>query len=244
MVTTRTTLNEAVSFNPMSEHILSRFGINGRERNPIFQVALKENVNPDFLVDVLNYFDNYQDQSLDRFSQYSIPVLVDYLEKSHRHYQEKKLPEIEQTINNLISDYGKENPLLNVLKISFYVYQQELAKHFLMEEELLFPYSKLLEQTVNEDFNSELSLFSLEYYLVRDFIEQHEHSHQELKRVQESILSYTLPSINRSPYRILIDQLKNFEDDLHFHSLIEDEILVPKLQQLEAALKSTSNSSN
>ena len=236
-MTIKNTPKDALNVNRMSESIFSRFDINTADTKAIVNLTQNRGLDAYFIVDILNYFDDFQEISLDSFNQYPITTLVDYLERSHQYYREKKLPEIEQSIFLLIKSHGSNNLFLNVLKTFFKDYKYELSKHFVMEEELLFPYSRILDETIKNRENSPLSMFSLEYNLVKNFIDQHEESHEKLSRVRDAIFNFTPSEMESSNHRILVNQLNNFEKDLHFHSLIEDKILVPKLLQVESQLK-------
>lgn len=241
MITEIISPSTAVSFNQRAAVIFSRYGISNNEHYSIAQLAEQKNLNTSFLVDVLNYFDDFQDIRLEEFNKYSIPVLVDYLQRSHRYYVEKKLPEIEQTINILGALNDSQNSSINLLRCFFYDYRNELLKHFEMEEKLLFPYSKFLDQANCFNISLPLSLIYIQQYSVKEFTQQHQSSHEDLAKIKEAILSYSPSSTNQSPHRIIIEQLKNFEEDLQFHAMIEDEILVPKLQKMENRIKAVLN---
>ena len=231
MITPNTSPSDAIKFNHLTEIIFSRYGIEYTQKNSISKESNLKKLDCDFVIDVLNYFDQFQDVPLVQFEQYSVPVLVDYLQKSHAYYLTKKLPEIEQSIE-IISSRENGNFLgISILKLFFDDYKNELIAHFAMEEEELFPYAKKLHRAIHQQNLEELHVF--QEYSVNDFERLHEESHEELTQVRKAILNYTPSDINESPYRILLEQLNNFEKDLSFHSLIEDEILVPKLHQLE-----------
>lgn len=54
----------------------------------------------------------------------------------------------------------------------------------------------------------------------------------------KAILLECEPSItNKTSFRVLIEQLNNFEKDLNIHAFIEDKVLIPKLFDLEKNIK-------
>lgn len=239
MITKETTLAQALSYSQMTKTVLSRFDYSICENRTISQVAKQGVFNENFLVDALNHFTYSQTLSPEDFENYSIPILVDYLERSHRYYVEKKLPEIEQTINILVVNNKDTHPSLQLLKLFFLEYRKELFSHFELEESMLFPYAHFLHQSTKGKHYLPMILQYIEKFSIKQFIHQHENSHQELSKVREAILNYKPSSTEASPYRILLEQLKCFEQDLHFHAMLEDNVLVPKLRKIEKHLKSS-----
>ena len=78
----------------------------------------KAGVDCDFFIQVINIFGSETELPIEQLKSFPIPIILDYLEKTHRYYLNKKLLEIEQSITNLQSQ-SPENLLLPFLK-SFY----------------------------------------------------------------------------------------------------------------------------
>lgn len=233
MITAYTSPSEITYNNRQTEHIFNRFGISPNNTDRIYENTASIEVNPDFLVDVLNIFCSHKDVRNCVFEKYPIPILVDYLKRSHKYYEEKILPEIGQSISNLLNDYHENHPLLEILYKFYFKYKVDIKEHFSNEEELLFPYAIKLFRTVY--FKSEIYLFIdfLKKYSLQDFLESHSNIEGELSNIRNVLLKYNPPVTNKTTYRILIDQIKNFERDLNIHAFIEDEVLVTKIYQLE-----------
>jgi regulator of cell morphogenesis and NO signaling len=75
-------------------------------------------------------------------------------------------------------------------------------------------------------------------YSIAEFLKDHHDTEDELKDIREAIRLYQPPSTNESLYRILLTQLETFEQDLHVHALIEEEVLIPKALKLESEVRS------
>jgi len=237
MITTFTSPSESTCQNRITEHVFNRFGIDPMATDKIYENTALIEVNPDFLVDVLNVFSRNQDIDYSVFEKYSVPVLVDYLLRSHTYYLEKILPEIGQSISILLSNYNEKSALLEILYCFYFNYKTDLQEHFIEEEELLFPYANQLYKAVC--FKTEINFFTnfLQDYSINDFVENHTDTEGELINIRNILSEYDPPSTNRTSFRILIEKLNNFEHDLEIHAFIEDKVLVPKLIQLEQNLK-------
>ncbi len=82
MVTVNTSPSEITRQNRMAEHIFNRYGIDVDNTNGIAQNTAMIEVNPDFLVDVLNIICNHKKAQYNLFAKYPIPVILDYLKRS------------------------------------------------------------------------------------------------------------------------------------------------------------------
>lgn len=66
--------------------------------------------------------------------------------------------------------------------------------------------------------------------------DHHDNTEKDLHQIRETILSHEPPATNATPYRILVQQLQNFERDLTVHGLIEDHVLIPRMKKVEDVL--------
>ena len=237
MITTYSSPSEITLNNRITEHVFNRFGINPNNTDKIYENTVLIEVNPNFLVDVLNVFCNYKDLNSVIFDKYPIPILIDYLKRSHTYYIEKTLPEIGQSIAILLNNYDTEDPLLDILYKFYFKYKVDLETHFINEEELLFPYGNKLYKAFY--FKTEIYFFIdlIQKYSIKDFINTHTDTAIELKKVRTILSNYIPPKTNKTSLRILIEQLKKFEYDLNIHAFIEDKVLVPKISQLEHKIR-------
>src|SRR5215469_4600343 len=80
------------------------------------------------------------------FDAFPIPLIVDYIQRTHIYYLEKKLPEIEQSIMLLSGHYESQHPILIALRNFFHQYVKDLSEHIHAEETTLLPYLGLLQQ--------------------------------------------------------------------------------------------------
>jgi regulator of cell morphogenesis and NO signaling len=185
-------------------------------------------IKPEFLMAVLEVFENPESFEPAKFSQFGLDTIIDYLRKTHTYYLKKKLLEIEQSIHLLAGAYEQAHPLLILLHHFYSDYQQHLRKHIEEEETKLIPYIEQL--TLAEQKSQPLPAPSL---LIADFISQHYDTEKDLEEIRKTILHYSPPPGNETLYRILVSQLHVLEKDLAVHALMEDEVLLPRACALE-----------
>lgn len=206
------------------------------ERYELQKQQLSElNVNTDFVRVILKAFENEAAFPHAEIKQFPIPVILDYLQKTHHYYLFKKLPEIEQSIYSLLRNYEREHPLLPLLTQLFMEFRNELINHFKAEEKQLFPYICFLI-SAEKDMEPYAFFRRTQYYSIEKFVVGHHDTEDSLAEVRSLIQQYGIPAENESLYRILLHQLQTLEHDLSVHALTEDEVLVPVALELEQKL--------
>jgi len=167
------------------------------------------------------------------FSHFAIPVIVDYLCRTHQLYLTKKLPEIEQSLTHLVYGYQEKQPYLLVIKALFDRYKMNLIKHIDHEEKKFLPHvlyvcDHFYRGACKNKFYAKVSKYS-----VNTFINQHDDTEAELNLILKSVKKYAPAQMEASLFRVLKEQITALEYDLHIHAIIEDEVLVPKALAME-----------
>lgn len=233
MITMYTSPSEISYQYRITEHVFNRFGINPHNTDRVYENTALIEVDPNFLVDVLNVFCDFTDINYALFNEYSVPVIVDYLKRSHTYYLNKILPEIGQSISILLNNYDKTHPLLSILYQFYYKYKNDLETHFFEEEDFLFPYANRLYRTMYFKAETYLFINYLQNFSISSFIETHSDTVKELIKIKTILFEYEPSTTNKTSFRVLIEQINNFEKDLNIHAFLEDEVLIPKLLELE-----------
>jgi regulator of cell morphogenesis and NO signaling len=193
-------------------------------------------VNPQFMTALLHAFEEKPFCAND-FAPFPIGLVVDYIKRTHVYYLQKKLPEIEQSILLLSSLYTSHHPILAALQNFFHRYCQDLTAHIQAEETKLLPYIALLHRAGSDAGSFSEYIITCQEYSISRFLADHHDTEDELRDIRQTIRLYEPPATNESLYRILLAQLQTFEQDLCVHAHIEDEVLIPKAQQMETALQ-------
>lgn len=235
MITAHQTPLEITSRFKATKAIFSRFNIDAKNTKEIYRSTALAEINPDFLTDVLNVFCNFSPIKNSAFKKYPTPILIDYLKRSHDYYLTKILPNIGTSIHVFLQGYHTSHSLSDILYKFYFNYKTDLKEHIKDEEELLFPYAKNLYNAVYN--NSHLPLKSLlKEYSIVEFINNHDDVDAELATIIDVLFLHKPIQKNMTSYKMLIQKLKTFEFDLQLHAFIEDEVLVPKIIELENKL--------
>ncbi len=172
--------------------------------------------------------DDHAEFPLEALGDFSIPELVAFLRLSHDYYLNRKLPSIEQSIYNLFREDAQADPLMRFLCAFFVDYSRVLKEHIRLEERQLFPY---IEALVQGELSANPEAFS--GFNTQVFLDSHTDVEVELNRVRNVIATSLKDKEIPLPFRVFIHQLEQFEADLWKHAMIEDEVLLPKVQEFE-----------
>ncbi len=208
--------------------------------------SLQTGANKEFIAALLRVFEEkvFNARAFDGFA---VPIIVDYIQRTHIYYLEKNLPEIEQSIVLLAGHYESQHPILLALQNFFLHYVQDLSEHIRAEENNLLPYIGLLLDAAQPGNGFSRFVLARSEYSIDRFLSEHHDTEDELKDIRKTIRLYKPPDTNESLYRILLSQLQTFEQDLCVHAQIEEQVLIPKAKALEKDLNTevlTLSSSN
>ena len=208
-------------------HLFSRFNISSDSTLKLNEICKKDEINFNLLVDLINcYYDlSYLDKT--KFEDYSINDLIDYLEKSHHYYIEKKIPEIEQSLIKLSL---QETYSFNYIFIKFFEeYKKDIVSHFKTEDEVLFPFCKVLDRYINFNSQDDLIYILENKETVYKLMEQHKKNNDDVDDLQDLLIKYSTNSNKLSYFEIFLNQMSLFQKDLKIHAEIEENVLMEKI---------------
>lgn len=226
-----------------NHHLLSvftRFEINlGFNEKTIEEVCIENHVNPDFFLEIVNAFNEPEYYPENHLQNFSLSLIISYLQNTHSYYLARKIPEIQAMISKLINENSEPvRKELVLIRKFFDDYQKNLAMHIDREENIVYPYILRLEQFYkNPQAVSQSELDSLRSYAIERYVEEHDDIEESLYDLKSLIIKY-LPPINNSTlcYKIL-GQLGHLEKDINDHSNMENRVLVPRVLMMEEKLK-------
>lgn len=170
------------------------------------------------------------------YGDWSLDFLADYIVNTHHSYVRKNLPDIRAYAAKVMRVHGSRHPEL--LKIHQLVEEifTELSAHLVKEENVLFPYIKQLVAAKNHTSALQPPHFGTVQNPIHMMEEEHELVGTNLATIRELTHDYQLPEDACASYSLLYRLLAEFEDDIHLHVHLENNILFPKAQEMEKEL--------
>lgn len=167
------------------------------------------------------------------YQTWPLDLLIDYIVKKHHRYVEEKSIEIQPYLNKICEVHGERHPELFEIKDLFNASVGVLAQHMKKEELQLFPYIQKMVQAKQKGINIDMTSYDRIGNQIKMMEEEHTLEGDRFRKIEELSRNYTPPEDACNTYRVAIALLKEFEDDLHLHIHLENNILFPKSIELE-----------
>lgn len=174
------------------------------------------------------------------YNSWPLDLLAEYIEKRHHRYVSQKVLEIAPYLQKIATVHGSHHPELAEVEKIFKESAGELAMHMKKEELMLFPAIKKMvsaEQSGQAMPTSKLGSISGR---INDMMKDHDGEGDRFKQISELTKGYQVPEDGCNTYRVTLAMLKEFEEDLHLHIHLENNILFPKSIELEKKLSNAS----
>jgi len=181
-------------------------------------------------------FTNQGILSTPNYNDWNCESLTDYIIQTHHLYVNKTIPDILPLAQKVVEEHGVKHTELVLIQSLFQQLSNELLLHIKKEELVLFPYIKKLALAESDGKGVDRPAFGSIKIPVSVMVTEHETAGIMQKRLSKLCNDYTLPDDACNTFRLLFAKLKEFEDDLHMHVHLENDILFPKTIELEQAL--------
>ncbi len=222
LITEKTKIADLVNNHPNLLLLLPRFGVKlGFGERNVSEVCHQYAISPDFFILVCRAYTepDFQASSTD-IKSVSMKDMMAYLRASHRYYTNMRLPHIERHLNAVIK--ACDNKLGKTLGNFFEEYKQEIAKHFEYEEKTVFPYiESLIEGT------------PVKGYSITQFKQNHSNIEDKLTDLMNILLKYLPSDIDEDNRIDLSLHIIEFAADLNSHSIVEENMLMPFVENIE-----------
>ena len=162
------------------------------------------------------------------FNKFSLATLADYIVSVHHDYTKKELPQIFYYLQKVSSKHGDRHSELNEIFEKFLELRDEMEMHMQKEEQILFPRIKELENAIENNKRSAASI----QIPIAAMEDEHEHAGNLLKEIRNLSNNYNPPPDACTTYRLSFAAFKAFEEDLHQHIHLENNILFPRAIKL------------
>ena len=170
------------------------------------------------------------------FNSWPLDLLVDYIEKKHHRYVENKIVEILPYLAKIVKVHGDKHPELATIEQLFKESAGELSAHMKKEELILFPFIRKME-TAKQQGTSVQAPFGTVQNPINAMMHEHDGEGERFRKIAALSDNYTPPSDACNTYKVTFSLLKEFEEDLHLHIHLENNILFPKAILLEQHFK-------
>lgn len=178
-------------------------------------------------------------ESID-FKSWPLDLLVDYILKIHHRNIRSKGPKLQELLDKVCHVHGNKHPTLYNVQVLFQQSLSDLNQHLDKEELVLFPYiyemvKAKLDNTALQEFHCGSIQAPISVMLA-----EHDAEGERYRHIERLTNGYSAPDDACDSYRLLLQELKDFETALHQHIHLENNIVFPRAIELETELKEQS----
>lgn len=232
-------IGELVAQDYRTASVFRKYGIDFccQGHRTIQEACEKKDIDPNVVLNELEQVaKNEQDNRSTDYASWPLNVLANYIEVKHHRYVESKILEIEPYLDKICKVHGAHHPELFEIQQQFKASAGELTAHMKKEEFILFPFVRKMAKAKQEGIKVSAPRFGTVKNPVQMMMDEHAAEGDRFGRIEALSNHYTPPQDGCNTYRVTFDLLKEFEQDLHLHIHLENNILFPKAIALEKEL--------
>lgn len=176
-----------------------------------------------------------QGENTDRsqnYSSWTLPFLADYIVNTHHVYLKENDEQIAAYATKIAGVHGAHHPEVIRIAAIFNKIASDMVGHLKEEEEVFFPALKLADAArIAGTSPAATDLEAIRTSLLRLYSE-HEEIGNAIHEIRHLSKEYAIPDDVCNTFMLTYKKLNEFEDDLHIHVHLENNILFPKALQL------------
>lgn len=234
-----TTIGELVAKDYRKAQVFKKFGIDfccGGKKT-LSEVCNKKGIDIHRVEDELKNVDQQSLRTGDNYQNWELDFMCDYIINTHHNYVRESIPFLSEISQKVARVHGEHHPELVKVAEVFAGIAADLSMHLMKEENILFPYIKEMVLAKKTGMPLPQAQFGQVANPITVMEQEHEGAGEDLSEIRELTNNYDVPADACTSYRILFKKLEEFEDDLHQHVHMENNILFPKAIELEKQFK-------
>lgn len=187
------------------------------------------------LATIIRELEAVQNTPADRsqnYSSWTLPFLADYIVNTHHAYLKENDAQIAAYARKIAGVHGAHHPEVIEIAAIFDKIATDMTAHLQEEEEVFFPALKRADAArVSGTAPEAKDRDTIRASLLR-LHREHEEIGDAVHAIRHLAKDYAIPGDVCNTFMVTYQKLKEFEDDLHKHVHLENNILFPKAADL------------
>ncbi len=166
------------------------------------------------------------------FAAWELPFLADYIVTIHHAYIKENAPQIALYARKVAEVHGPRHPEVKEIAALFDKIATDLAAHLREEEEVFFPAVKRADsarKAGNAPERQDRDVIKGDLAKLR---REHEEVGDAIHTIRHLARDFAIPDDACNTFAVTYQKLKEFEDDLHKHVHLENNILFLKAEKI------------
>jgi len=228
------TIGELVAQDYRAAQVFEKYGIDFCCGG---QVALSEacRVQGIEVAQLLQELHQAASQPIDRSQNYAaweLPFLADYIVNTHHAYLKENTANIAAYARKIAEVHGAHHPEVIEIAVIFDMIATDLTLHLREEEEVLFPNIKKIDALIKAGAAPESGDLTTLRAILKTLAHEHEEIGAAIHAIRRLANNYAIPFGVCNTFTVTYRKLQEFEDDLHKHVHLENNILFLKAAAL------------
>lgn len=201
---------------------------------PLAEACESAGIKVDNVLAILTTMNKSESKDTIDFHKLSQRELVAHILDTHHVFTKSEMERLEALIQKVIGAHAPNHPELVKVGELFQQLCADLKPHMFKEEQVLFPYILEVERAALQNQRRPFAPFGTVQNPIRMMMNEHDTAGEILRELRAVTSDYNVPSDACISYQTLYRALEGFEQDLHQHIHLENNILFPKAVELEA----------
>jgi regulator of cell morphogenesis and NO signaling len=195
-------------------------------------VCQEKGIDPALIIGELKAIKHESGEQSKNYNSWELSFLADYIINVHHTYLKENTDQISAYVRKIAEVHGKNHPEVTEIASVFNQIAVDLEDHLREEEEDFFPALKRLD--LNKKAGTTPAAKDIETIKnsLKRLTEEHEEIGDAIHKIRHLARGYVIPDNVCNTFVVTYRKLKEFEDDLHKHVHLENNILFPKAVQL------------
>ncbi len=236
MTATTQTVCEIALEHPTAIRVFEQFGIDYccGGRRPLVEACAAGNLEIDAVLAALEAAEKKSGTELENWSEKSLESLSIHIVANHHAYVKRELQRLAQLAQKVVNRHGSTKFELPVIATTLMKLDEELTQHLAKEEAVLFPYIAALEQSVSIGTTHPRSCFGTVANPIAMMMQEHDAAGSLIAEIRRLSGNFTTPEDACPTFHAFYHGLREFEQDLHQHIHLENNILFPRAIELDS----------
>ena len=238
MTATTQTVREIATENPATVRVFEKYGIEYccGGKVPLADACAAKGLNVDEVIASLEAATAPLASEEENWATESLAHLAAHIVDTHHAYVSHEVPRLNELAGKVVSRHGDTREELPAIQSKLAELGEELIAHQGKEEVVLFPYIGKLERFAAGDGAMPRNCFGSITHPIEMMTRDHDFAGNLMEEIRTLGQDYTPPDGACPTFHAFYEGLREFEQDLHRHIHLENNILFLRAVELEASL--------
>lgn len=231
------TVRDIALANPASIRVFEKFGIDYccGGRIPLEEACARKSLAVSEVAAALDKASAQTEEKGEEWAAAPLSDLAAHIVNTHHAYVNREVPRLKELAQKVVNRHGDSKPELPIIQSKVAELGEEMAQHQAKEEMILFPHICRLEQAAKEGTAKPKSPFGTIANPIAMMTREHDSAGVLMAEIRKLSHDFAPPAGACPTFQAFYSSLHEFEQDLHQHIHLENNILFPRVIALEGS---------